>query len=66
MKDPPVSSPLSTLLRERTVSAVMAGASCHPSSERIRSNDVSVGCRYCSRLSDDHIRPEPIGYDQRS
>lgn len=61
-----MSSPLSIDLRERVVSAVMAGASCRQAAERFGVSAAGVSRWHTRQLSEGHVRPKPMGGDQRS
>ena len=61
-----MTSPLSLDLRERVVSAVLAGASCRQAGERFGVSAASVSRWHARHLRDGHVRPKPMGGDQRS
>ncbi|AWN50692.1 IS630 family transposase [Methylobacterium sp. 17Sr1-1] len=61
-----MTSPLSVDLRERVVSAVIAGASCRQAGERFGVSAASVSRWHARHLRDGHVRPKPMGGDQRS
>ncbi len=61
-----MTSPLSVDLRERVVSAVLAGASCRQAGERFGVSAASVSRWHARHLRDGHVRPKPMGGDQRS
>jgi transposase len=49
-----------------SVSAVIAGASCRQASERFGVSAASVSRWHARHLRDGHVRPKPMGGDQRS
>ena len=59
-------SALSVDLRERVVSAVAAGASCHQVAERSGVSVASVSRFHRQQLGQGHVTPKPSGGDQRS
>ncbi|SEP29552.1 Transposase [Methylobacterium sp. ap11] len=61
-----MTSPLVLDLRERVVSAVMAGASCRQACERFGVSAASVSRWHARHLRDCHVRPKPMGGGQRS
>jgi transposase len=56
-----MTSPLSVDLRERVVSAVLAGASCRQAGERFGVSAASVSRWHARHLRDGHVRPKPMG-----
>ncbi|WP_405029782.1 helix-turn-helix domain-containing protein [Methylobacterium sp. BE186] len=57
------SSPLSVDLRERAVSAVLAGATCRHVGERFGVSAPSVSLWYARHLQDGNARPKRMGAD---